>query len=448
MSKFARLKLAPSHGDGDGTAQDDSLSPMDKRIERKLITPKLVAISLGVLVLIGLTGFGYWRYGLNRTLTVGAERLTVSTVEYGTFREYIPVTGNVVPKETVYLDAIEGGQVTELNVEEGAMVKAGDPLLRLKNTDLQINVINTETRVSDQINQLNSYKLNFEQTRLAHRRDLLNTEWQIGDLERKLRRNQQLQKSGAAKAADIEDLQAQLEYMRSLRLAIIDATKTDNELLTSTINRLQAETETLQKNLEITRENLDNLVVKAPISGQLTTFDAKVGQSLMKGARIGQIDEIDAFKVSAFVDEFYINRVVIGQIATVTVGGDDYTLEVAKIYPNVTDRQFQVDLLFQGDPPKGIRRGQTLRMNLEIGAESKSLILANGAYVDDTGGQWVFVVSPDGSTAERRDVTIGRRNPDNVEITAGLEKGERVITSGYDQLMDFDRIDLRKDNSN
>ncbi len=420
-----------------------SLTGMDRRIEGPRIPLSWVAGGAGVLVLLLITGYAVYKYGFTRTLTVGADRLTVSQVEYGTFREYIPVTGNVVPKETVYLDAVEGGQVTELNVEEGAMVKEGQPLLTLKNTDLQLQVIETEARVSEQINQLNTYKLNFEQTRLAHQRELLGVEWQIGDYERKLKRNEALLKTGATKAADVEDMRAQLDYQKKLRLAYIEATKADEKILGDSISRLENETASLQKNLALTRSNLENLTVRAPISGQLTTFDAKIGQSLAKGARIGQVDEIDSFKVSAFVDEFYLARVQIGQKATADVDGKTYDFTVTKVYPNVKDRQFEVDLAFDGDMPMTVRRGQTLRLNIEIGAAAKSLILANGPYIDDTDGRWVFVLSPDNSVATRRPVTIGRRNPDYVEVESGLQKGERVITSGYDQFLKFDQIDLK-----
>ncbi len=419
-----------------------SLSGMDRRIEGPRIPLSWLAGGIGVLIFLLLTGYGVYRYGFSRTLTVGAERLTVSQVKFGTFREYIPVTGNVVPKETVYLDAVEGGQVTAVDVEEGAMVQAGQPLLKLKNTDLQLQVVDTEARVSDQINQLNMYKLQFEQNRLQHKRDLLTTEYKIGDLTRKLKRNEQLLSSGATKAADVQDMRAELDYQKNLRLSIIEATKTDNELLGDTISQLAAETEQLRKNLEITRSNLDNLVVKAPISGQLTTFDAKIGQSLSHGQRIGQVDEIDSFKVSAFVDEFYLSRVRVGQKATAEIDGRTYDFTVTKVYPNVKDRQFEVDLAFDGKTPNTVRRGQTLRLNIEIGAAAKSLMLANGPYIDDTDGRWVFVVAPDSSVAVRRPITIGRRNPDYVEVETGLSQGERVITSGYDQFLNIDRIDL------
>lgn len=419
-----------------------SLSGMDRRIEGPRIPLSWAVGGAGALVLLLITGYAVYKYGFTRTLTVGADRLTVSEVQYGTFHEYIPVTGNVVPRETVYLDAVEGGQVTDINAEEGQMVKAGDPLLKLKNTDLQLSVIESEARVSEQLNQLFLTRLQIEQTRLQHQRDLLGAEWQIGDLTRKLRRNEPLVRSGAAKAADVEDLRAQLDYQKNLRLAIIEATKSDADLQKQELTQVQEAYDQLNNNLKVARSNLEDLVVKAPISGQLTTFEAKVGESKAKGQRIGQIDEIDAFKVSAFVDEFYLSRVQIGQKATADVDDKTYNFTVTKVYPNVKDRQFEVDLAFDGDMPNTVRRGQTLRLNIEIGAASKSLMLANGPYIDDTDGRWVFVLSPDNSVAIRRPVTIGRRNPDYVEVEGGLTKGERVITSGYDQFVKFDQIDL------
>jgi len=440
MSKFARLKVAAA---GEGSREnDEALSPMDRRIERRLVTPRLVLTVLGVLAVLALAGFGYWRYGLNRVLTVGAERLTVSEVRYGTFREYIPVTGNIVPRETVYLDAVEGGQVTQVLVEEGATVEAGQPLLELKNTNLQLEMISTEARLSEQINNLNNTRLAFEQNRLAHQRQLIEIAQRIDTLERELRRARELRRTNAVPISKIEDMEAELGFQKQLQAATEEAQAVDQKLQSSQMKQLEDAVGRIEGNLDIARENLENLVMKAPISGQLTVFEANLGESKSPGQRIGQIDDIGAFKVTAYVDEFYLNRIVIGQVATVEVNGKEFRLEVTKIYPNVTDRQFQVDLLFQGDPPRGIRRGQTLRMNLEIGAESKSLILANGAFVDDTGGRWAFVLTPGGGEALRRDVSIGRRNPDMVEITGGLAEGERVITSGYDQLMDFDRIDL------
>ncbi|HUL82932.1 MAG TPA: HlyD family efflux transporter periplasmic adaptor subunit [Gammaproteobacteria bacterium] len=423
------------------------LSSMDKRIERKLVTPQRIGIAAGALVLIAVTAYAYVHYGLTRTLTVGSERVTVSKVSYGTFREYIPVTGNVVPRTTVYLDAINGGQVTEVHVEKGAFVKAGDPIVTFKNTALQLQVIQTESQASEQLSTLNNLRLNFDSTHLRNLRDLVDVEWNIDRLERDLRRKKPLVATGGATVGQIDDLEAELKRYQGWLETAKEALRLDEEFKRTQIERMNAAQDAISKNIAITRENLENLVIVAPITGQLTLLDANVGESKASGVRIGQVDEVNVFKVNAFIDEFYLSRVTIGQVATVDVDGKNYELTVSNVYPEVTNRQFEVDLLFKGDTPAVIRRGQTLRMRLEIGQPADTLVLANGAFFDDTGGQWVFVVDPSGDFAERRNVRFGRRNPEGVEVLGGLKQGEDVITSSYESFMSFDRIQFRTDHS-
>ena len=423
------------------------LSSMDKRIERKLVTPQRIAIAVGAVLLVVVTIYAYVHYGLTRTLTVGSERLTVSKVSYGTFREYIPVTGNVVPRTTIYLDAIAGGQVTEVHTEEGAFVKAGEPLVTFKNTDLQLRVIQTESQASEQLAQLAQVRLQYDNTHLANLRNITETEYQIDRLERDLKRKRPLLETGGTTQGAIDDLEAELTRDRANLVTNKEALRVDEEFRKTQIETTTTAESAIRKNLEITRENLENLVIVAPISGQLTLLEANVGESKAAGQRIGQVDEVGAFKVNAFIDEFYLSRVAIGQIATVEIDGKSYELTVSKVYPEVTNRQFEVDLLFSGNPPASIRRGQTVRMRLEIGQPADTLVLANGAYFDDTGGQWVFVVDPSGDFAERRPVRFGRRNPEGVEVLGGLKQGEEVITSSYESFMTFDRIQFRQDHS-
>jgi|SRR5882672_7135684 len=445
--------LALKNKDKDGAdspergGDDVVLSAMDRRIERKLVTPQRIAIAVGVLLLIAVSVYAYVEYGLTRTLTVGSERLTVSKVSYGTFLEYIPVTGNVVPRTTVYLDAISGGQVTEVNVEEGAFVKAGDPIVTFKNTQLQLSVIQTESQASEQLAQLASLRMNYDTTHLRNQRDLIEIEYQIDRLERDLKRKRPLVATGGATQGQIDDLEAELNRNKANLGPAHEALRLDEEFRVTQIGRMNTAQEAMNKNLSITRENLENLVIVAPISGQLTLLEANVGESKASGQRIGQVDEVNAFKVNAFIDEFYLARVTIGQTASVDIDGKSYQLKVSKVYPEVTNRQFEIDLLFEGDPPAVIRRGQTVRMRLEIGQPADTLVLANGAFFDDTGGQWVFVVDPSGDFAERRSVRFGRRNPEGIEVLSGLTQGEQVITSSYESLMTFDRIQFRANGS-
>jgi HlyD family secretion protein len=413
---------------------------MDRRIEQRLITPWRAGLAAGALALVGLAAYAYVEYGLNRTLTIGAERVTVAGVAYDTFREYIPVTGSIVPRTTVYLDAVEGGQITAVHVEEGALVTAGQPLVTFKNTNLELQVISAEAQLTEQLNYLSTTQQNFEQSRLRNQRELIDVDYQIDRLSRDLARKEPLLAPGGVAKSQLDDLEAELTRYRSLRLPIEQQLRLDEEFGTNRLTRMNEALDALNQSLAIARENLANLVVTAPIDGQLTLLEANPGESKTRGQRIGQVDEQHKFKVSAFVDEFYLSRVTLGQLAEVDLDGKRYELEVVKEYPDVRDRQFEIDLAFAGAPPAEIRRGQTVRMHLEIGQPADTLVLANGAFYDDTGGQWVFVVDPSGDFAERRAVRFGRRNPEGIEVIEGLRDGERVITSSYEGLERFDRI--------
>src|SRR5882672_5265664 len=331
---------------------DVVLSAMDRRIEQKVITPQRIAIAVGVVLLLAVSVYAYMTFGLTRTLSVGSERLTVSKVSYGTFHEYIPVTGNVVPRTTVYLDAVNGGQVLEVHVEEGAFVKAGDPLVTFKNTSLQLQVIGTEAQTAQQLQQQTQTRMSFDSTHLRNRQNLVDIDYNIDRLTRDLNRKRPLVKNGGATIQAVEDLEAELKRNQATREIVVEALKLDEEMRTNQMASMKASTETLNKNIEIARENLKNLVMIAPITGQLTLLEANVGESKGAGTRIGQVDEVGTFKVNAFIDEFYLSRVTIGQIATVDIDGKNYELTVSKAYPEVTNRQFEVDLLFSGEAPR------------------------------------------------------------------------------------------------
>ena len=438
---MAILVLKPKDQLDAGAADDEVVpSAMDRRIDQPLVTPQRVAIVAGAALLLAFSAYAYLEYGLTRTLTVGAERVTVSQVAYDTFREYIPVTGNVVPRTTVYLDAIEGGQITAVHVEEGAFVTAGQPLVTFKNTNLELQVIGAEAQLTEQLNFLSTTRQNFEQSRLRNQRELIEIDYQIDRLTRELARRQPLVATGGATKGQIGDLEAELTRYRSLRAPVEQQLQLDEEFGANQLVRMNEALDGMNKSLAIARDNLSNLVIVAPIDGQLSSLEANPGESKARGQRVGQVDEQDAFKVSAFVDEFYLSRVTVGQLAEVEIAGKNHVLEVSKEYPGVRDRQFQIDLKFTGDALPQIRRGQTVRMRLEIGQPADMLVLANGAFYNDTGGQWVFVVDESGDFAVRRDVRFGRRNPEGIEVLEGLRDGERVITSGYESLERFDRI--------
>ena len=419
------------------------LSRMDRAIKRTWFTRAGIVLSGIVLILAGATAVAYMKYGLGRTLTVSRDRVVISTVQRGTFLDYIPVTGNIVPRNTAYLDAVEGGQVAQVLVEEGATVEIGEALVKLNNTNLQLEVIGREAQLTEQINQLNSTKLAFEQGRLAHAKELIDVEFQLDQAARLLERRKALQLSAAVSRSDVDDSQREWQRLQRLRHAILEAQASDLEFQGKQLRRLDAAVESMNQNFAIARGNLDSLVVKAPIAGQLTALEAHLGESKAPGQRIGQVDGLDTFKVSAAVDEFYLGRVNAGQKATAEIDGTTYPLNLAKVYPQVTDRQFKIDLLFDAHTPPAIRRGQTLQLRLEIGAAGKSMIVANGPFYEDTGGAWAFVVTPSGAQAERHAVKLGRRNPESVEVLGGLVEGDRVITSSYEALKAFDHVRLR-----
>lgn len=423
----------------DASAVD--VSPMDRRVTNPWLTRSRIATLAIAIIAVAIVGFLFTRYGLARSLTMSRDRLVISSVEPGSFHDYIPITGNVQPRETVYLDAIDGGQVVEVLIEEGVVVKAGQPLVRLNNTNLQLQLINSEAQLSEQLNRLHSTRLAFEQSKLRNTRELIDMQFQVEQSAQRVKRMETIFNTGAIRRSELEDAQLDLSRLRDLLAAAQEAKRVDESLQQEQMRQIDRTVASLNKNLVLARQNLDNLIIKAPIAGQLTSLEAHIGESKRPGERLGQIDQIDAYKVTALVDEHYLPRVALGQQATAEVDGQTVQLQLSKQYAEVRERQFKVDMNFNGDMPKTIRRGQSLQLRLAIGASSQGLVLANGPFYEDTGGQWAFVVN--GAQAERRNVKLGRRNPERVEVLQGLSAGEQVITSSYESLKQFDRIDLR-----
>lgn len=417
--------------------------PMDRRVEKsawKKHRSKAAAAAVALLLLGG--GYVALSGGGGQTVRMAAERLAISPVTEGTFEDFIPVRGAVEPLTSIFLDSVEGGRVEQRFVEAGQMVKAGQPLVELSNTDLQLEVISREAQVIEQLNQLRTVELGLETTRLNNQRELVEVEYRITQLGRELERRSTLVKSNAVSQAQFEDTKDEYEYLQRRRTVLREQQQVTDRLRSEQFTQLKAATTKLQDNLEFTRKNLENLVVKAPVDGQLTALEAEVGQTKQRGERLGRIDRMDGFKVVAQVDEFYLPRLNVDQTAEVGIGSGTYVLRVAKIFPQVRDGTFRVDMEFQGDAPKDIRPGQTLQLRLRLGANSTALLIPNGAFYQDTGGDWVFVVDAGGKVATKRRVQLGRRNTQVIEVRGGLEKGERVITSAYGDAVRMDRIQL------
>jgi HlyD family secretion protein len=319
-------------------------------------------------------------------------------------------------------------------VEDGAQVNAGDLIVELSNTQLQLDVIAREAEITEQLNNLRNTELSLERNRLDHKRNLVDINYHIIRLDHEIGRLKPLVKNNLVDDSSVERLQDEYNWYIAKREITLESQSTDERLQKIQMEQLRIAGGQLEKNLGVARRNMDALNVRAPVTGKLTAFDLEVGQALSRGMNIGQIDDPESFKLTANIDEYYLARVDLEQTAALTTGDRDYTLSVRKIYP---------DLVFIGDEPGSIRRGQTLQINLQLGSPSESLLIPNGAFYQDTGGNWVFVVTVDGTRAVKRNVRMGRRNLKFIEVLDGLEPGEQVITSPYTNYLDMDRLELQ-----
>ena len=361
----------------------------------------------------------------------------------GEFDDYIPVRGQVIPLKTVFLDAIEGGRVEAVYVEDGAFVKAGDLIIDLSNTQLQLGVIAREAEVTEQLNNLRNTELSLEQNRLEHKRNLVDINYHIIRLSREIERLTPLVEKDLVDDGTLERLKDEHDWYIAKREITLESQETDERMQKLQMEQLRTAGAQLERNLEVASRNMQALNVRAPVDGKLTAFDLEIGQALSRGVNIGQIDDPEAFKVTANIDEYYLSRVDLEQTATMSVDGKNFNLMVRKIYPQVKNGTFEVDLVFVDGEPGSIRRGQTLQLNLQLGSPSDSLLIPNGAFYQDTGGNWVFVVTVDGARAVKRNVRTGRRNLKFIEVLDGLEPGEQVITSPYTNYLDMDRLELQ-----
>lgn len=399
-------------------------------------------ISVGT-VLLALSVFWYLKPDAGRALKVQNERIVISTVSTGEFDDYIPVRGQVAPLKTVFLDAIEGGRVEAIYVEDGAQVQAGDLIIELSNTQLQLDVIAREAQVTEQLNNLRNTELSLEQNRLNHKRNLVDINYHIIRLGHEIKRLTPLVEKDLMDDGSLESLHDENDWYVARREITLESQETDERLQKIQMEQLRIAGAQLKKNLEVAGGNMEALNVRAPVAGKLTAFDAEVGQALSRGVNIGQIDDPESFKVTANIDEYYLTRVDIEQTAAYSASGKNFDLSVRKIYPQVKNGTFEVDLVFVGSEPASIRRGQTLQLNLQLGSPSESLLIPNGAFYQDTGGNWVFVVTADGTRAVKRNVRLGRRNLKFIEVLDGLEVGELVVTSPYTNYLDMDRLELQ-----
>jgi HlyD family secretion protein len=412
---------------------------MDRVVVRKRLY-KRILIGGAVAAALLLTAL-FWMFApRSDSMSVARDRLSIATVQSGTFDDFLPLRGRVTPLLTVYLDAVEGGRVDQKLVEDGAHVTQGQELAVLSNAELQLSTLEKQAEVEQQLNNMRSQELALTQTRNNNLRDLNQAETDLAKARRLYQLQKPLADRGFVPMKTFNDTKDDLDYQIK-RLAILKQSISQNEALqASQLSQLRVASTSLNSSMGIARSNLGQLSIRAPVTGELSGFDIQLGQSLQQGERIGQIDSAGGNKLQADVDEFYLGRVQVGQTATADFDGRTYRLKVAKVYPQVRNGEFQIDLVFDGPAPASVQRGQTIQTKLTLGDSTRAVLIPNGAFFNDTGGNWIFVVDKSGNGATKRQVQLGRRNSDFIEVLSGLTPGERVITSSYSGLVDKDHL--------
>jgi len=401
---------------------------MDRTIAPKPRWRKYAPWAAGAVAVAAIATWALWGVGGN-VYRVPANRLTIGTATEGPFEDYIAVRGAVAPYITAYLTTDQGGTVKQVLVEDGARVKSGQPLIILSNPALQLQVA--------------AQQLQFEQTRFKYQHDLLDIEHQISKLKNDLTRDKILLDGNAIAPSTYKQEQEEYNYYVKLRAATIASENAEQRVRATQLTGQAAGAKS-----DIANAGVEALTIRAPMDGQLTALEAEVGQSKAQGAVLGQVNSADRFKLTAQVDEFYLGRVVVGQETLFSVDGRDYRARVAKVYPQVTNGTFKVDLYFNGTAPAGIHVGQAIDLKVELGGASRAVMVPNGPFYQDTGGNWVFALDPTGRYAMRRNVRLGRRNPDHVEVVDGLKPGEKIIVSGYVAFLKMDRVEFGRSDEN
>ncbi len=416
---------------------------MDKIIQKKRWTVKRILTIAGISIFAIIVLYQIFGADHSMKLNVQNERITISTVEEGPFQEFIPVTGTVIPIRTVYLDAIEGGRVNIRYMEAGTLVNAEDAILKLENTDLLLNSLNREADLAEQSNALRNTRLEMERYRLQVKSSLEDLNYQIKSGKRNYEQNKLLLEKNLISKVEFEEARDNYEYLIRKKDLTIQSYKQDSLFRVIQIENLEGSLDRMQENIRLIKQNLDNLTVKAPITGQLTSLIPEIGESIAKGERIGQIDVLDGFKVRVEIDEHYISRINLNQEGEFEFNGQTYRLVIRKIFPEVIEGRFEVDMMFLDEEPEAIRRGQTLHIRLELGDLTSATLLSRGGFYQKTGGQWVFVVNASGDMAIKRAIRLGRQNTQVFEVLDGLEVGEQVITSSYDTYGDVEKLVLK-----
>ena len=414
---------------------------MDRILEKKkginvIFTKKAVPFWLGAV----LVAFIVWLVARDdsKKLRIDADNISVNAVTQGQFNDYIRISGQVAPITTIQISPLEGGVVQEIVAEEGTRVKRGDVILILSNENLDMQILNSEADLAEKENILRNTMIQMEQQKLSVEQEKLQLQMDVRRNKRNYEALKALYDDGLISKEEF--LKAEEDYQLSAsRLKLVENRAKQDSLYRSVeITQMQESLENMRQNMMMIRKRKDNLTIKAPIDGELGLLDVTLGQSVAAGSKIGQINNLDSYKIEAQIDEHYIDRVTAGLDATFERQSERYQAQIRKVYPEVRDGKFKADFKFVGQQPENIRSGQTYYLNLQLGQPVEAILIPRGAFYQKTGGKWIYVVSADGSKAVRRDIRIGRQNPQYYEVIEGLEAGERVITSSYDNFGDSD----------
>jgi len=425
-----------------------SIGAMDRKIAPRRWSPTrwprgariaTIIAALGLAALLGVK----WFAGTGvRTLRLPVQQASIATVEQGIFHDLIPLRASVVPRETLYVDAVNGGRVEKLFVEAGDVVEQGQPLIELSNTNLALSVIQQEAQLNQAISQLQQNEIALEENKLSNERALAEVEYGLVRLKRSDARREGLLTRGVESAEQRDIVADELTYYQKLLPIQTDSNQRQSELRNRLLPDIHRQLAILRGNLDVVHSTLDGLVIRAPVSGRVTAMDLKVGEHKDPGQRLAEVTPPRGMKLSADIDEFYLARVRLGQRADVDFHGKAVTVTVRRIYPQVHDGHFRVDLDLDGGGPSDLVAGEALLGHLQLGDDSPAKILPVGPFLERTGGDWVFVVAPGGGSAERRRIKVGRRTVEQLEILSGLGVGEQVITSDYAALEKADRVVL------
>lgn len=398
----------------------------------------------GAVLLVCVTTLRLFLGTTQGNVRLSLTNVTIATVSHGTFHDFVPIHAKIVPLKTIYLDALEGGRVEQILAQAGDAVTKGQPLVELSNTELELDVLDREGRLIESITQLQSYETQLEQNRIANVKALSQIDYDTIRLNRSLTRRKLLADKGLESQETRDSMQDELNHVTSLRPLQAESNRRQEDLRVRQLPQIDSQIAKLQDDVKITHSKLDNLIVRAPVTGRITAMDLKVGENRNRGERFAEITADGGFKLSADVDEYYLRRVRAGQTAVVDVGDKSFQVEVARVYPQVKNGTFAVDLAFRGTHPEGLLPGQAVQGTLSLGADTMATIVPTGPFLERTGGDWIFVLDPSSHFAQRRSVHLGRRNAEQMEVLENLSVGERVIVSDYSGLEHSQQIELEK----